>query len=197
MFSEWSSIKAFGALDPGSNPGGAIMIEVLRLGHRRLRDHRISTHCGLVARAFDASKIIYSGEHDSSLLDSINNVHKKWGGSFSSRYVEKDINFIENYRGVKVHLTMYGLPIQKHIKNIRKHKKILLIVGGEKVPGEVYKLADYNIAVGHQPHSEVAALAIFLHEYFQGKELSKTFPKARLKILPHERGKNVMEVTTK
>ena len=47
------------------------MIVVLRLGHRRARDKRISTHVGLVARAFGAQKIIYSGEKDQKLLDSI------------------------------------------------------------------------------------------------------------------------------
>ena len=38
------------------------MIVVLRLGHRIGRDARISTHCGLVARALGANKIIYSGD---------------------------------------------------------------------------------------------------------------------------------------
>ena len=40
--------------------------------------------------------------------------------------------------------------------------EILVVVGGAKVSGTIFELADYNIAIGHQPHSEVAALAVFL-----------------------------------
>jgi len=38
------------------------MIEILRLGHRKKRDARLSTHVALVSRAFGASKIYYSGQ---------------------------------------------------------------------------------------------------------------------------------------
>ena len=90
-------------------------------------------------------------------------------------------------------ITMYGLPVQKTIPKIRKVRKdLLVIVGGEKVPGEVYQLADFNISVTSQPHSEVAALAIFLHEYFQGMELTKKFNDAKRKVIPQERGKKVI-----
>jgi tRNA (cytidine56-2'-O)-methyltransferase len=86
---------------------------------------------------------------------------------------------------------MYGIPIQNKIKQLRR-SNVLVIIGSEKVPGEVYGLADFNIAVSNQPHSEVAALAIFLHEYFRGKELNKKFSAAKLKIIPQERGKKVV-----
>ena len=87
---------------------------------------------------------------------------------------------------------MYGLPVQTVIKKVRKRRNVLVVIGAEKVPGEVYRLADYNIAVTNQPHSEVAALAVVLHEYFKGKELGKKFAKAKLKIIPQERGKKVI-----
>ena len=75
---------------------------------------------------------------------------------------------------------------------IRNAKKdILIVVGSEKVPSEMYQLADFNVAVGNQPHSEVAALAVFLDWYFEGKELRKEFGNARLKIVPQKRGKKV------
>jgi tRNA (cytidine56-2'-O)-methyltransferase len=48
-----------------------------------------------------------------------------------------------------------------------------------------------NIAVGNQPHSEIAALAIFLDRYFQGKELVNTFENAKMRIIPSSRGKRV------
>jgi tRNA (cytidine56-2'-O)-methyltransferase len=84
---------------------------------------------------------------------------------------------------------MYGLPFQKQIAKIRKHKNILLVFGGEKVPMEVYHESDYNIAVTSQPHSEVAAIAVFLDSYFQGRELNKKFPGGKLKMIPQKCGK--------
>jgi tRNA (cytidine56-2'-O)-methyltransferase len=53
-------------------------------------------------------------------------------------------------------------------------------------------MVDYNIAVGNQPHSEVAALAILLDRIFDGKQFSRDF-RGRKKIVPQERGKKVIE----
>lgn len=168
------------------------MIYVLRLGHRKVRDARLSTHCGLISRALGAKEIIYSGEEDSQLLKSINDVSLRWGGTFRASYQKNWRSVIKRFKARKfgiVHLTMFGIPLQKNIKDIRKTKKMLVVIGSEKVPGEVYGMADYNIAIGNQPHSEAAALAILLHEYFSGKELDSSFPKAKIKIMPQERGK--------
>ena len=172
------------------------MITVLRLGHRQKRDERLSTHIGLASRALGARNIIYSGEEDRGILESINNVTMQWGGIFSACYEKNWKNVILQAKKRKfciVHLTMYGMPILKKISKIKKNKKILVIVGSEKVPPEVYKMADYNISVTNQPHSEVAALAIFLHELQKGKELGNNFKKAKLKIIPMESGKKVVE----
>jgi tRNA (cytidine56-2'-O)-methyltransferase len=62
-----------------------------------------------------------------------------------------------------------------------------------KVPGEVYDIADWNVAMTSQPHSEVSALAVFLHELFGGRELGAVFSDARLRIVPQTRGKSVEE----
>ena len=160
------------------------MIIVLRLSHRPFRDQRISTHCGLVSRAFGADKIIYSGEKDDSLENSINKVAQNFGGKFSIEYTDSPRKIISLYKKKKflaVHLTMYGLPVQKQIRKIKKSKNILLIIGGEKVPPEIYQLADCNISVTGQPHSEVASLAVFLDKYLSGKELERNF-KGRLTV---------------
>jgi tRNA (cytidine56-2'-O)-methyltransferase len=170
------------------------MVVVLRLGHRKKRDARISTHVGLVGRAFGAKKIIYSGQYDEKMMNSVRNVVQNWGGPFSVSYAKNWRNVIKNFKGTKIHLSMYSLPLQKQVKKLQK-KKLLLIVGGEKVPGEVYRLVDLNIAVTNQPHSEVAALAVFLHELFGGKELNKKFVKAKLRIIPQERGKRLNRKT--
>jgi len=168
-------------------------ITVLRLGHRAFRDRRISTHCGLVARALGAEKLVYSGERDKNLEESVDSVTKQWGGKFSVEHTKSWRKVVESHSGKKVHLSMYGIPIQDKIKEIRKAKDILLIVGGEKVPGDVYELAGWNVSVSSQPHSEVASLGIFLHEYFQGKELEKKFPNSRIRLVPQERGKKIIE----
>src|SRR3989338_5793266 len=150
------------------------MIIILRLGHRPFRDQRISTHCGLVARAFGADKIIYSGEKDDKFENSIRGVVGNFGGKFEIRHTESWKKTLSEYRkkGFKiVHLTMYGLQIQKEIRKIKKCKKLLVVIGGEKVQPEAYQLADFNVSVTNQPHSEAAALAVFLDKYFGGKEL--------------------------
>lgn len=170
------------------------MISILRLSHRYGRDARLTTHCGLVARAFGASEIILSGDEDKKVIESIKKVSKRWGGSFNVKYEKNWEGFIENFKGKRVHLTMYGLSIEKKIKEIKKEKDLLVIIGGEKVPSEVYHIVDYNIAVTNQPHSEVAALAVFLDNYFKGKELNKKFDNAKLKIIPREKGKKVVSL---
>lgn len=163
-------------------------ITILRLGHRKSRDKRISTHCGLVARAFGANEIIYSGEEDPGLIESVNQVSSKWGGKFKARYEKNWKKVLKNFKGKKAHLTFYGIA-QKEMPKIKQD--LLIVIGSEKVPREVYKLCDFNISISSQPHSEVAALAVFLHDFFEGKELNKKFTKAKIKIKPNPRGKSV------
>jgi tRNA (cytidine56-2'-O)-methyltransferase len=169
---------------------------VLRYGHRKVRDARASTHVALTARAFGARGVIFEGEEDKELIERINKVVKEWGGEFEAKYAKDWIAEAERFKkagGCFVHLTMYGLPIQKCINEIKESKKdCLVLVGSQKVPKEAYELADFNVAVGNQPHSEIAALAVFLDRYFEGKELELEFKGARRKIKPMKIGKNVI-----
>jgi tRNA (cytidine56-2'-O)-methyltransferase len=86
---------------------------------------------------------------------------------------------------------MYGININNLLPGIDIKRKILIIVGASKVPKEIYSIADYNIALGHQPHSEVSALAVFLDRLFEGRELAKTFNDAKIRIIPSQKGKSV------
>jgi tRNA (cytidine56-2'-O)-methyltransferase len=170
------------------------MIIVLRLGHRVGRDDRMSTHCGLSARALGASGIVYCGDRDDKMIESVTDVAQRFGGKFAASYTESWKKTIGEYKKKKftvVHLTAYGMPVQKMINKIKKSRNILVVVGSEKVPPEIYQMADYNIAVGNQPHSEVAALAIFLYA-LDKSSLKKKFTKSKIKIIPQEKGKKVI-----
>jgi tRNA (cytidine56-2'-O)-methyltransferase len=159
------------------------VIAVLRLGHRPERDKRVTTHVALVARAFGAEKLYYSGVRDDHFEASVKRVVEQWGGPFEVEFVKSWRKLIETFPGKRVHLTMYGED-----KRVRGDQ--LVIVGGEKVPSEVYHLADLNVAIGNQPHSEVAALAVYLNDV---SGLRKSFDNARLSIEPCARGKKVNE----
>ena len=175
-------------------------IQVLRLGHRLPRDERISTHVALVARAFGASSVIYSGQHDSGLELSVSKICENWGGKidgvqFTIEYEKSAISLIKKRKkeGFKiVHLTMYGIPINKKLNDLRSCERILIVVGSEAVPAEVYQLADFNISITNQPHSEVAALAIILDRITNGKELEQTNFGGKIHIEPSEKGKRVV-----
>ena len=166
---------------------------VLRMGHRIDRDKRVTTHVGLVARAFGADGMIVADTRDKGIEGSVGKVVQQWGGPFEIRTGEPWRQVLRNWRangGVVVHLTMYGIPVDKVVERARG-KDILVVVGAEKMPGEIYGEADLNVAVGNQPHSEVAALAIFLDRIFSGAELKKEFKNGTITVLPTEKGKKV------
>ena len=168
---------------------------VLRLGHRLPRDERVSTHCGLVARALGADGIIFSGQEDKGLIESLRRSVKKWGGNFQVKYEENWRKVVKDFRNkgfYVIYLTMYGLNLPEIIQEIRNRKDLVVIVGSQKVPGDVYELCDVQVAVGNQPHSEIAALAVFLDRYFKGNELEKEF-EGEIKINPKREGKEIKE----
>ncbi len=171
------------------------MIVVLRYGHRISRDKRVTTHVGLVARAFGADGIVISGEDPSVPIKTIEDVRDRWGGKFFARYEQDWRKFIKEWkkRGKVVHLTMYGIPVGEAVKKIDPEEDLLIVVGSEKVPPEMYELADYNVSVGNQPHSEIAALAVFLDRLLKGKGIKKEFEGAKIRVIPSERGKKVVD----
>jgi len=153
----------------------------------------VTTHVGLVSRAFGADGIIISNTKDTSIEASINKVVKSWGGEFFVRSGEPWKKVIGKWRdegGLVVHLTMYGMPFEDVLHKVRD-RDLLVVVGAEKMPGDIFRTADLNVAVGNQPHSEVAALALFLDRVFNGSEFKKEFKNGKLKIIPAEKGKKV------
>jgi len=173
-------------------------VVVLRLGHRFVRDDRVTTHVFLTARAFGANKVIYSGQKNEKLENNITKVVSIWGGPFEIKYEKDWRHTIDKWKhedGEIIHLTIYGLPLLEVLSKIKEStKKKMIIVGGSKVPGIVYKLADWNISLTSQPHSEISALSVFLHEFYEGQELFKTFKNAKQRVIPQIRGKNVSKL---
>ncbi len=174
-------------------------IVVLRWGHRPQRDVRLTTHVALTARALCASGFILADVQDSSIEKTVKRITARWGGDFQFEMGtpwKKAVRDWKDEGGIVVHLTAYGENVQssdvlQRIKGLKKN--VLLLVGSQKVPGEFYsnEVSDFNVSVGNQPHSECSALAIFLDRYFEGKELAQEFEKAKIRIVPHERGKEI------
>ncbi len=165
-------------------------VQVFRYGHRPYRDKRITTHVALVSRAFGASTV-YVDQKDDMLQDTVKKISGNFGPGFSLYTGVRWQNVYAKFTGLKVHLTMYGYPVNEVVSEIRDAKKDLMIfVGSSKVPPDVYKVSDYNVSVTNQPHSEIAALAIFLDRYFEGKELVARH-EGRLTVIPSKSGKEI------
>ena len=165
------------------------MITVLRIGHRPARDKRVTTHAALTARAFGAGRILVD-TNDVVLEKTLRDLVRRFGGPFDVETGVAWRRVLREFPGTKVHLTMYGLPLDEVLPRI-PHDDLLVIIGAEKVPSDLYRLADLNVAVGNQPHSEVAALAVFLDRLLAGEGLRTEFH-GRLKIRPSARGKDVV-----
>jgi tRNA (cytidine56-2'-O)-methyltransferase len=169
------------------------VITVLRLGHRPARDKRVTTHVALAARAFGADRLLVS-TRDPSLEGIVRTLVEKFGGSFE---VASGVPWRQTLRAsadTKVHLTMYGLPLDDVLPKLPRDG-LTVVVGSEKVPRDVYRLVDWNVAVGHQPHSEVSALAVFLDRLLAGAGIRREF-RGRIRIRPHVAGKDVVAGAT-
>lgn len=169
-------------------------IEVLRLGHRPQRDKRITTHVCLTARALGAAAVRIA-EEDAEVVKSVRSVAARFGGGFtieSGTGWKGPAKAWQEAGGLVVHLTMYGAPLGEAVpKILAAHKPVLVVVGAEKVPADLYTIADHNVAVGSQPHSEVAALALMLDRLRRGAWEGDLFAGGQIRVVPTERGKRV------
>jgi len=163
----------------------------MRIGHRPLRDKRVTTHVALSSRALGASGI-YVDTEDKVLEESIRSVVKRFGGDYSIKTGVSWKKMLKEFDGEVIHLTMYGQRLDEALPGISREKDLLIVVGADKVPPEVYQAADHNISVGNQPHSEIAALAIFLYAFTDGRNLYSDRD-GEMTVIPNERGKTVVE----
>ncbi len=171
-------------------------ITVLRLSHRAGRDPRMSTHLGLTSRVYGATRFLLSGDNDSAVLQSLHDVGERFGGEMEAVHEPSPLGFLKRFvadGGIAVHLTMYGLPYQEVVPELPQDKPIVIVVGGAKVGREFYEVCQHNVAVGSQPHSEVAALTAFLERLVGGVAPPQHFTGGKLFITPSERGKDLNE----
>jgi tRNA (cytidine56-2'-O)-methyltransferase len=175
-------------------------IFILRIGHRVFRDSRVTTHVCLTARALGADGVIIADQEDKVVESTIRDVTERFGGPFEIQSGKPWKHAIRDWKGAGgrvVHLTAYGLPLPKMLPEIQdKDEDILIVVGSEKMPGEIFKLADWNISVTNQPMSEVAALAIFLDWFEQHREFEREFLKAQVQIVPSRIGKEIQQLSS-
>ena len=174
-------------------------IFILRIGHRVFRDSRVTTHVCLTARALGADGVIIADQEDKVVESTIRDVTNRFGGPFDVQSGKPWKQAIRDWRAIGgriVHLTAYGLPLPKMLPEIRDiDKDLLVVVGSEKMPGEIFKLADWNVSVTNQPMSEVAALAIFLDWFKQHREFEHKFLKAQIQIVPSRSGKEIQTLS--
>jgi tRNA (cytidine56-2'-O)-methyltransferase len=170
-------------------------VTVLRLGHRPGRDERMSTHVGLTARALGADRVVMANEARGR-TETIEDITDRFGGPLEIEATDEPKRLIRDFDGRVVHLTMYGEPIQDveaDIRTAHESDPLLVVVGAEKVPFEVYEEADWNVGVTNQPHSEVASLAVFLDRLFEGRELDREWEDPDRVVIPKETGKRVVD----
>lgn len=166
---------------------------IMRIGHRPDRDKRVTTHVALSSRALGAKGIFVDTE-DPKLEENIRGVVARFGGDYAIRTGVGWKQAVKDFKGKIVHLTMYGQRTDEVLGKIPRDEDIMIIVGAEKVPPEVYQRADFNVSVGNQPHSEIAALAIFLDRFTEGKALYSD-RNGKLTVIPNERGKTVVDLS--
>ncbi|MDY0292997.1 MAG: tRNA (cytidine(56)-2'-O)-methyltransferase [Candidatus Methanomethylophilaceae archaeon] len=168
-------------------------IWIMRIGHRPQRDKRVTTHVALSARALGA-KGIYVDTKDEVLESNIRSVVDRFGGDYTIETGVRWQKAVKEFEGSVVHLTMYGQRVDEALPGIPKDSDIMVVVGAEKVPPEVYQQADFNISVGNQPHSEIAALAIFLDRFTEGRALYSD-RHGKMTVIPNSRGKTVVDLS--
>jgi tRNA (cytidine56-2'-O)-methyltransferase len=146
-----------------------------------------------------ASGFILSDVEDPSIEETVRKITDRWGGTFHFEMGTPWKKAIRDWKakgGAIVHLTAYGENIQSSdvLSRIRSSgKDILIVVGSQKVPRDFYfsDVSDFNVSIGNQPHSECAAVAVFLDRFFMGEELTRNFEKAKMRIVPKARGKEI------
>ncbi|MGC8648605.1 MAG: tRNA (cytidine(56)-2'-O)-methyltransferase [Candidatus Micrarchaeia archaeon] len=161
------------------------MITVLVLGKN---SYERNLDIALTARAFGASEVVYTSNKDQKLIKQVKNIVNKWGGVFSVDFIKNWKKYIKEKKNYKtIYLTMYGKPLNSTTSFVRDYKNLIIIVSSADVNKSLLQTADFNVSITNQPHCETSAIAIFLHHFYEGRELAIHFENAKYKIVPAER----------
>jgi tRNA (cytidine56-2'-O)-methyltransferase len=155
----------------------------------------MTTHVALTARALGADRAVLVGDA-SQARETVTDITDRFGGPFDVTVTDAYRPLLRDWEGAVVHLTMYGEPVEAVTPAVRERHRtdpLLLVVGAGKVDFEVYERADWNVGVTNQPHSEVAALAVFLDRLFEGAEFDREWVDADRRVIPQATGKRVEE----
>ena len=173
-------------------------VVILRMGHRVFRDSRVTTHVCLTARALGADGVIIADQEDKVVESTIRDVTRRFGGRFEVESGKPWRQLVRDWKasgGRMLHLTAYGLPLPKVVEEVRNADgDLLVVVGSEKIPGDMFELTDWNVSVTNQPMSEVAALAVFLDWYKQHQEFDHVFSDAQVRIIPSKAKKEIATI---
>ena len=171
---------------------GEGLISVLVVGRS---DYEDELSLCMVARAFGASTITFCPE-DKSIMRKLSRkckaLNRDWGGAFSFSFTNDWKRFVKEKKNyLKVYLTRYGMPMKKIGYQVRTYKNVLIIVSEKETIKQLYKAADFNLSITTQPHSCASAIGVFLHDFYQGRELAIHFENARYKVSPEQHGMKV------
>ncbi len=157
------------------------MISVVVVGKP---DYGLSVDLALAARAFGAQQIVFTSERSDRLVRHFKSVVSKWGGSFEVLFTKDWIGFVKEKRNYKsVYLTQFGLPFSKVSSIIKTYKNLVVIISTDGARGAAAH-SDFNVSISTQPHVSISALAIFLHEFYSGRELAMHFENAKYRVVP-------------
>lgn len=150
-------------------------------------------YVALTSRAFGAEKM-YLHRSDGRVVETVRDVVGKFGGNFVVEPTDNPKKIVKEWSGKILHLTMFGLPIDENLDEIKKiEEPILVVVGAEKVPPWVFEYSDFNIAIGSQPHSEVSALAIALSKISEDS-YNQNF-EGPIQVIPSGERRNMVDIS--
>lgn len=142
----------------------------------------------LAARAFGAANVTFVGKKSPKIDRYFKALNRKWGGSFAVSFTNDWEGYLADKKNYKtIYLTRYGTPISKVEYSLKTYKNILVIVTLSESIKSLYNMSDFNVSISTQPHCAAAAIAVFLHTFYQGRELAMHFENAQLKVVPETR----------
>lgn len=70
---------------------------VLRLGYRKGRDPRITTHLALVSRALGGTRFLLAGDEDDDLFENVASVNERFGGAMSCEHIKGSMGWLKRF----------------------------------------------------------------------------------------------------